>query len=677
VGGQFISHMLITTTICVCIFLFGYSYHASAKEKTHEAVQDPRYGVALWHYFQGQNLQALTELMIAENKEGIQGHGDNPKIIKAGLELAYGMVNHSKAAFEKIADESLSPSVKNKAWYYLAKIYYQRGDLSSALSTLEPLNSLEENSTLRSKTLSLKLNVLIQQGDLSEAERLISTVNKPFPEKSMALFNLGNAHSRNGTYKNALKIFDKALETIKRQEIINKGDLFLADKIYISAGYSALLSGQPKRALSYFSQSQQQSLDSELALLGYGRAASTLEYYQQALAFFDLLAQQAFYKPAVQESLISVPVIYEKIQQPARALRAYEYAMTIYQQEISNIDSEIAYLRQQDLGALFPDKNVAGKGIHWLKSAEITPFSRDQPSYQSRKKFSTLFSEEKFQTDLRELQDLISLNDFAADRLNRLAIMKESLMNRQKDKQAQWLEYGSLQAEQKLKAYKNRLKQMTGLLQKAIDEKDYLAFIPDNRKELLERIKNSERRIDASNQYGIALEKEQREKQKNLLRVYRGMLFWQAAQDYSEEKYALEKAIQEMEQELNVLTNHQSRVETLLSDAARIDMFQYEKEFEKHSKEKGSEDSYLNRIERLERHTNVIGNRLDQKIADVKAKVFGSMVALLEDRQQILRRYLTHARLASLRIYEENSFVLNSATAPGSNALDSKIEAMP
>jgi len=95
------------------------------------------------------------------------------------------------------------------------------------------------------------------------------------------------------------------------------------------------------------------------------------------------------------------------------------------------------------------------------------------------------------------------------------------------------------------------------------------------------------------------------------------------------------------------------------------------------SKEKGSEDSYLNRIERLERHTNVIGNRLDQKIADVKAKVFGSMVVLLEDRQQILRRYLTHARLASLRIYEENSFVLNSATAPGSNALDSEIEAMP
>ncbi len=119
--------------------------------------------------------------------------------MKAALELAYGMVNQSKAAFESIADESLSSSVKSRAWYYLASIYYQRGDLGNALVSLENSLALKETADFGQKSISLKLNVLIQQAKFEEAKKLVEATKRRFSDKAITLFNPGEAYS--GTRK--------------------------------------------------------------------------------------------------------------------------------------------------------------------------------------------------------------------------------------------------------------------------------------------------------------------------------------------------------------------------------------------------------------------------------------------------------------------------------------------
>src|SRR5690606_22880375 len=64
---------------------------ASWAEAPKNQVADLRYGVALYHYYQQDYLGALSELMVADARDGIQGHGDNPEIFVGGISLAFGM----------------------------------------------------------------------------------------------------------------------------------------------------------------------------------------------------------------------------------------------------------------------------------------------------------------------------------------------------------------------------------------------------------------------------------------------------------------------------------------------------------------------------------------------------------------------------------------------------------
>src|SRR3954469_7095209 len=69
---------------------------AAPKEKMKSSVADLRYGVALYHYYQQDYLQSLAELMVADARDGIHGHGDNPELIAGGVSLAFGMQRHAE-----------------------------------------------------------------------------------------------------------------------------------------------------------------------------------------------------------------------------------------------------------------------------------------------------------------------------------------------------------------------------------------------------------------------------------------------------------------------------------------------------------------------------------------------------------------------------------------------------
>ena len=97
-------------------------WSASSSEMEPTEIYDLRYGETLYHYFQKKYFSAITDLMVAEEKEPIKIQGEDPELLLGGLYLAYGMHNEAGKIFARILEENTDNAIKNRAYYYLAKI---------------------------------------------------------------------------------------------------------------------------------------------------------------------------------------------------------------------------------------------------------------------------------------------------------------------------------------------------------------------------------------------------------------------------------------------------------------------------------------------------------------------------------------------------------------------------
>ena len=109
----------------------------AAKTDKPTTVQDLRYGAALYHYFQQDYQAALTELLIAEQRGGIQNHGDAGELMRGGLNLALDMEPQASEVFERLISGDTPESVRNAAWFYLGKLRYQQGNWPGAEQSLQ------------------------------------------------------------------------------------------------------------------------------------------------------------------------------------------------------------------------------------------------------------------------------------------------------------------------------------------------------------------------------------------------------------------------------------------------------------------------------------------------------------------------------------------------------------
>jgi predicted Zn-dependent protease len=190
---------------------------ALAKDKPLTSVADLRYGVALYNYYQNRNLEAMTELMVAEQKGGIRGHGDNPEIMAGGFSMAYGLERRASEIFARLLDANRPQRTRDSAWFYLAQMRYLRGDWSAAEEALGRI-SPKPHEELAPQVLELRFNLALQQNRLDEAVALLKS--RPTALTPYMQFNLGAAYSRNGDYTAAIPQFTQLLKMRQRRRNI-------------------------------------------------------------------------------------------------------------------------------------------------------------------------------------------------------------------------------------------------------------------------------------------------------------------------------------------------------------------------------------------------------------------------------------------------------------------------
>ncbi|HEU4616647.1 MAG TPA: hypothetical protein VFV10_01335 [Gammaproteobacteria bacterium] len=583
-------------------------------------VGDLAYGEVLFDFYQEDYLPALTRLLAAEQRGELKVNGDEAELLLGGLYLSYGAHELAGSIFERLLDKSADESVRNRAWYFLAKIRYQRGYLPEAEAALARIKGeLPEN--LEPERRMLSAQVLMDQGRFEDARALLASWRKPDEQwLGYAKYNLGVALVRLGRVADGAKILGEvgALETS------NPELLSLRDKANVALGYAWLQAGSPAEAKPALGRVRLDGPFSSKALLGAGWADAELSNYRAALTPWTELGSRSLLDSAVQESLLAVPYAFAQLGADRQAADRYGSAIDTFDTEIARIDRIIDDVRT---GGLIERLLGAGqtRADGWYWRLEGLP-DTDESRY-----LYELMSTNRFQEALKNYRDLAYLLanlDRWADSLGAF--------------------YDILDTKQR--AYDQR----RPLIDASLEQVD-LGEMAERRLALESRLKTIERTNDS---VALGTEKQQLEWQKlsamegslallpqddrgtelrDKQRFLKGLLQWDLDRDYKARLWAEKKSLKQLDLELKEAQRR--RHEVAAGRDAWPDQFA----------------ALTARIDGLEPRVDALRTQVRAALARQQAFVAALATEDLEAQRARLDAYRVQARFSLAAIYDRAS----------------------
>jgi tetratricopeptide (TPR) repeat protein len=343
-------------------------------------VRDLHYGDVLFHYFQNdqnEDFEALTRLLAYQHWQRVPHHEDDARLLAGGLYLELGMHNEAGELFQAVLTNDVPTGVRNRAWFYLAQVWYARGYLDKADAALRKINGRMSPELEAQKEL-LFGNVLMYEGNYDEAIRLLSSWRAapggPQIWSAYARFNLGVALVRSKRLNDA----DPFLAGVGTMLAPTPELAALKDRANLALGFAYLQSDQPARARPALARVRLNGPYSNKALLGIGWADAALGDYQGALTPWLELRSRDVLDAAVQESYLAVPYAFGKLNANAQSAEYYESAVKSFDTENLHLDEAIARIQKGDmLERVLSKDQTARYGWFWqLKTLPEAPESR-------------------------------------------------------------------------------------------------------------------------------------------------------------------------------------------------------------------------------------------------------------------------------------------------------------
>jgi tetratricopeptide (TPR) repeat protein len=357
-------------------------------------VQDPQYGEVLFYFYQEDYFPALVRLLAARKQEQLTHHSDEAELLLGGMYLSYG--HHLEAAeiFGRLLADNVDADVRDRTWFFLAKIWYQRGYLDKALEALSYIqNDLPDN--LQREALMLDAQILIDAGDYDAAVAKLRNWKGRTEWASYAKFNIGVALVRSGRVDEAATL----LNELGEMDPFNEELASLRDKANLALGYALLQDGQPYAAKSPLQRVRLEGPFSNKALLGVGWADAEMNNFNRALVPWMELRGRDLLDSAVQESMLAIPYAMAKLDSISQAADHYLNAIEAFYEESNRLDSTINHIESGE----FFDEFIANDPLDstgWYWRLEELP---EGP--EARYLFHLLATHE-FQEGLKNYRDL-------------------------------------------------------------------------------------------------------------------------------------------------------------------------------------------------------------------------------------------------------------------------------
>ena len=591
-------------------------------------VKDLYYGDVLFYFYQDDYFNALTRLRAAQLKGRVANHADEAELLLGGLYLSYGEHLEAGAIFERLLKPDAPLSVRNRAWFYLGKLWYQRGYWAQAENALRKVEG-ELPAQLEAEKRNLLAQVLIQQGRFDDAIALLNGWRGPPDWTAFAQFNLGVALVRKGRLGDAAALLD----AIGQMEAQTEELLALRDKANLALGYAYLQAGQAAEAKPVLQRVRLDGPQSNKALLGVGWADSASEQYREALVPWMELHGRNLLDAAVQESYLAVPFAFAKLNANAQAAEYYSTAIRSYADESARIDESIAAIRSGELLNTLVTHDTQGRyGWFWqLENLPEAPVSRY---------LYHLLAGHEFQEGLKNYRDL--------------GFMQRNLSEWERSLEA----FGDM-LDTRRTAYDQRLPKIDASLARVDPQ-----TIARTRVELESRLNAAERAGDFAT-LGTAREQEMwatihqledalaaqpddpsLDEMRDKARLLRGVLYWQMNESFKARTWTTRRSLRELDGALK-----QMEKRWLLVQQARKNM-------------PNDTEAFAYRVAQLRPRIEALGTRLAAAGRAQGDYLAAIAVDELQAQKQRLTSYQVQARFALASIYDRAADSRGPGTAP-------------
>jgi flagellin-specific chaperone FliS len=594
-------------------------------------IQDLAYGDVLFHYWADEDsgLEALTRLTAYQHWGLMPHHEADANLLAAGIYLQLGVHNEAGDRFARLLNDRVPLAVRNRAWFYLGQIWYQRGYYDRAEQAFARIQG-PTDPALSGQRDNMLVNALIDQGRYDEAIARLQGWRGAADWMAFAQFNLGVALVRANRLAQAAPILG-ALGSQKPPPKKDTEELTsLRDRANLALGFAYLQANQPAAARDALARVRLDGPYSSRALLADGWAQAALGQYRAALVPWMALHQRSLLDAAVQESYLAVPYAFSQLNAGAQAAQYYQAALQSFDGESHRLQAAVVHVKSGGLlNDLLGSDRDTQHGWFWQLSA-----LPDAP--QSRYLYE-LLADNDFQEGLKNYRDL----DFMQQSLSRWDGSMEAF---------------SAMIDTRGRAYAQQLPRTDALL--ATDAPSRLRALRADAESRLQAIQTGEDVVALANprerEQWTRIERMQgiiqnlpagleRDSAAEKLRLIRGVLYWRLESAFKARGYEQQRSLREADAALEELQNR-----WVLVQKARASVPSTNGDFAARVADLGK------RIDRL--HADLASAEQQQT-----GYLDGLAQAALDQQQTRLTSYSEQARFALANLYDRAANAGNGA----------------
>ncbi|MCS6946079.1 MAG: hypothetical protein NZM12_00510 [Steroidobacteraceae bacterium] len=598
-------------------------------------IRDLHYGDVLFYFYQGESFEALTRLLAYDHWRRLPNHRDEAQLLLGGLYLELGLHNEAGRRFEQLLAEPVPQGVRDRAWFYLAKVWYARGYDDRAEQALRRISAALAPQ-LEAERQHLLANVLMRQSRFAEAADVLTRWQGPQDWTAFARFNLGVAFIR----QNQLARADPLLTAVGTLESTRAELLSLRDKANLALGFAYIQAGQPEKSRAPLLRVRLNGPHSNKALLGLGWADAALGNYREALNPWLELQGRNLLDAAVQESYLAVPYALAKLDATAQAAEYYERAVQSFADEGARIDEAVLRVRGGALLDSILAKEADGARYGWFWQL------REVPDAPESRYLYLLLAGHDFQEGLKNYRDMAYLDGTLTRWHSSIEAFNDMIATRDRAFAERIPQANALLAREPLPPMTSRRDALRDVLENAQRAGDVARLGTSAERAQWARIAAIEAALHAAPQRPDAAALRER------LRLVKGVLYWRVNQGFRGRVFATRRRLQDLDQ-------------TLAESAARLTRLA-----EARDAAQQLTGAFAERIAALQNRLSVLHARLDEaqrQQSEFLAEVAARELTAQKDR---LETYQVQARFALASIYDRAANPPTAAAATSAPQAD-------